>query len=247
MCLVALAEEGSPLARAFEHRFDSIDATGDATRGLGSGSAPPGGAVGHALGNLVLAGLVWATGDLQAAIDEAGRLLGTVGHVVPAAAEPVVLKAESDAGWIEGQTAVRHTGRIRRVALVPGDPPAPARAVDALGQADQVVLGPGSLYTSVLAAAMVPGITRAVADTTARVVYVANLRPEAAETGGYDVAAHVTALLDHGVRVDMVVADLAGIALGAVPVPVVERDLARPNGLAHDPARLAAVLRSLVG
>ncbi|MGD0254952.1 MAG: uridine diphosphate-N-acetylglucosamine-binding protein YvcK [Acidimicrobiales bacterium] len=230
-CLVALAEDHSPLAEAFEQRFESESAE----------------LTGHALGNLVLAGLVATTGDLQHALDEAGRLLGAVGRVVPAAREPVVLKAVSSAGEVEGQTAVAGTVEIERVLLVPPDPPASQVALEALEAADQVVVGPGSLFTSVLAAAAVPQIAAAVCKSRARKVYVANLRPEAAETEGYDVAAHVAALEAHGVFVDVVVADTSAISLGQLSVPVVEARLARPNGLAHDPGRLAAVLVDLVG
>jgi uncharacterized cofD-like protein len=230
-CLVALAEDHSPLAEAFEQRFESESAE----------------LTGHALGNLVLAGLVATTGDLQHALDEAGRLLGAVGRVVPAAREPVVLKAVSSAGEVEGQTAVAGTVEIERVLLVPPDPPASQVALEALEAADQVVVGPGSLFTSVLAAAAVPQIAAAVCKSRARKVYVANLRPEAAETEGYDVAAHVAALEAHGVFVDVVVADTSAISLGQLSVPVVEARLARPNGLAHDPGRLAAVLADLVG
>jgi uncharacterized cofD-like protein len=230
-CLVALAEDHSPLAEAFEQRFESESAE----------------LTGHALGNLVLAGLVATTGDLQHALDEAGRLLGAVGRVVPAAREPVVLKAVSSAGEVEGQTAVAGTVEIEKVLLVPPDPPASQVALEALEAADQVVVGPGSLFTSVLAAAAVPQIAAAVCKSRARKVYVANLRPEAAETEGYDVAAHVAALEAHGVFVDVVVADTSAISLGQLSVPVVEARLARPNGLAHDPGRLAAVLADLVG
>jgi uncharacterized cofD-like protein len=230
-CLVALAEDHSPLAEAFEQRFESESAE----------------LTGHALGNLVLAGLVATTGDLQHALDEAGRLVGAVGRVVPAAREPVVLKAVSSAGEVEGQTAVAGTVEIEKVLLVPPDPPASQVALEALEAADQVVVGPGSLFTSVLAAAAVPQIAAAVCKSRARKVYVANLRPEAAETEGYDVAAHVAALEAHGVFVDVVVADTSAISLGQLSVPVVEARLARPNGLAHDPGRLAAVLADLVG
>jgi uncharacterized cofD-like protein len=228
-CLVALAAQGSQLAGAFEHRFESDELAG------------------HALGNLVLAGLVAACGDLQRALDEAGRLLGSVGRVVPAATEPVVLKAEAEAGEVEGQTEVMRAVRIRRVSLVPADPPAPEAALKALAQADQVVVGPGSLFTSVLAAVAVPAISEAIRRSPGRRVYVANLRPEGAETAGYDVAAHVAALEAHGVSVDHVVDDTAAIDLGSVAVPVTDAPLVRPNGRAHDPARLAAVLGGLVG
>jgi uncharacterized cofD-like protein len=228
-CLVALADEDSLLARAFEHRFDGEDL------------------VGHALGNLVLAGLVEATGSVQAGLDEAGRLLGTAGRVIPAASEPVVLKAAVEGGEIEGQSAVARTAHIHRVSLVPADPGTPPEAIAALAHADQVVIGPGSLYTSVLAAATVPGIAEAIGGAEAQRVYVANLRPQAAETDGYDVAAHVAALEAHGVAIDVVLADTSAITLGPVGVPVEVTALARPNGLAHDPARLAGALSRLVG
>ena len=228
-CLVALADERSLMAQAFEHRFDSDELAG------------------HALGNLVLTGLASECGDLQRALDEAGRLLGTVGRVVPATTEPVVLKADAEAGEVEGQTAVMQAAHIRRVSLVPDDPPASPLALEALARADQVVVGPGSLFTSVLAAAAVPAIADAIRRCPGRRVYVANLRPQAAETAGYDVAAHVTALGAHGVVVDDVLADPACIPLGAVELRMAEGSLARPNGLAHDPVRLAAALSGLVG
>jgi len=228
-CLVALAGDDSVLAVAFEQRFEADELTG------------------HALGNLLIAGLLAACGDPQEGLDEAARLLGAVGRVVPAATEPVVLKAESAAGEIEGQTAVMATAHIHRVSLVPTDPPASPAALEALGRADQVVMGPGSLFTSVLAALAVPGIARGIRSSPGRRVYVANLRPEDEETAGYDVAAHVAALAAHGVVVDVVLADPAAIALGDLHVPVVSTPLAKANGRAHDPARLAAALGRLVG
>lgn len=236
-CLGALADPGSTLARAFEHRFPADRGTPDA----------PGDCRGHALGNLVLAGLMEVTGDVQAAVDEAARLLGAVGRVVPATYTPVVLAAETAGGAVEGQTAVMRTAAIRRVSLVPPDPePAPA-ALAAIAVADQVVLGPGSLYTSVLAAASVPGVAAAIRDTSARRVYVANLRPQAAETEGYDVGDHVAALEAHGIPVDVVLCDTSAMALGAPGVPVVDRPLARANGLAHDVDKLAQALADLLG
>jgi 2-phospho-L-lactate transferase/gluconeogenesis factor (CofD/UPF0052 family) len=94
------------------------------------------------------------------------------------------------------------------------------------------VLGPGSLYTSVLAAAVVGDVRKALVDTSARVAYVGNLRSDGAETRGYDLADHVAALRRHGIHPDV------EIAPGA--------DLARPDGLAHDPAALGSVLQGLV-
>jgi uncharacterized cofD-like protein len=180
-------------------------------------------------------------------LDEAARLLGADGRVLPAATEPVVLKASSAGGDIEGQTAVQDTTHIQQVSVIPADALAPAATLAALAAADQIVIGPGSLFTSVLAALAVPGIAEAIRTSPARSVYVANLRPQPAETEGFDVADHVAALLAHGVAVDAVVADTRATSLGRLQVPVVEGPLAKPNGLAHDPVRLAAALAGLVG
>jgi uncharacterized cofD-like protein len=228
-CLVALAAESSVLARAFEHRFDDGDLAG------------------HALGNLVLAGLVSATGDLVAGIDEAGALLGAVGRVLPATTDKVTLKADGPGGEVRGQVAVNEAGRIRRVSLVPGGSAPPPEATAALVAADQAVIGPGSLYTSVLAAVAVPGIADALAATRGQRVYVCNLRPELPETAGYDVGDHVTALREHGVDVDVVLWDPSGgVSAGHVDCSVVGAALTGPNGLVHDPARLAEALCGLL-
>ncbi|MGH9089919.1 MAG: gluconeogenesis factor YvcK family protein [Acidimicrobiales bacterium] len=229
-CLVALAAEGSVLARAFEHRFGE---TGELA--------------GHALGNLVLAGLVDATGDLVSGVDAAAALLGAAGRVLPATREKVTLKAEADRGEVEGQVAVSAAGRIRRVSLVPGGTSPPAEAMAALLAADQVVIGPGSLYTSILAAVAVPGMAEALQATRAQKVYVCNLYPQIPETEGYDVAAHVAALREHGVEVDVVLWDSrAGLPPGPVDRPAADRALAGSNGLVHDPARLADALSDLL-
>ncbi len=228
-CLVALADPGSPLAEVFDYRFTEEELAG------------------HSLGNLILAGLMAATSDPVAALDEACRLLGATGRVLPSTTESVVLKAESEGGSVTGQVAVNATDRIQRISLVPADPPAPEGAVEALAQADQIVLGPGSLYTSVLAAAVVPGIRDGINRSSASKVYVCNLRPQDAETAHYDVAMHVEALLAHGVAVDQVVCDSSAIEVGSVRIPVTDVPLARPNGLAHDPTKLAATLSHLIG
>ena len=228
-CLVALSEPGSVWAQAFEHRFEAGELTG------------------HAVGNLVIAGLCAATGDFTAALAEAGRALGAVGRVLPATTTPVVLKADAAGGEVQGQVNVAQSGRISNLGLVPPDPEPPPEAPAAIAAADQVVLGPGSLFTSILAAAAVPGIRDALAATQARKVYVCNLRPQEPETAGYDVAAHVEALTAHGVDVDVVVCDPAAIPVGTMRTPCVERPLARADGAGHDPAALARALADLVG
>jgi uncharacterized cofD-like protein len=230
-CLVALSDPDSTWAQAFEHRFDAGELEG------------------HALGNLVIAGLAEATGDFIAALDEVGRLLGAHGRVLPATTEPVVLKAEAAGGPVEGQVAVQNAGRIAAVSLVPADAAPPPAALEAIAAADQVVLGPGSLFTSILAVVAVPAIRDAVAATTARRIYVCNLREQRPETDGYDVAAHVDALAAHGVLVDDVLAHPGALPRPTHPLDAryLERDVALPDLSGHDPARLGRVLADLVG
>ena len=129
----------------------------------------------------------------------------------------------------------------------PPDPSPPPAALTALARADQIVLGPGSLYTSVLAVVAVPALREALAAAEGRKVYVCNLRPQVPETEGYDVAAHLAALESHGVEVDVMLCYTSGVRLGAPSRPWVEAPLARPNGLAHDSDKLAAALADLVG
>lgn len=234
-CLVALADPASIWIDAFEHRFTAGELEG------------------HALGNLMIAGLAATTGSFELALDEAGRLLGAAGRVLPATEEAVVLKAVvrsatgEGADDVEGQVAVANSGRIAGVWLVPADPRPNHAALDALASADQVVLGPGSLFTSVLAVVAVPGIRDALAATRATKVYVCNLRGQRPETEGYDVAAHVDALLAHGLEVDVVVCQPGALSLGGVSARVVERPVAREGSAVHDPDLLAAALSDLVG
>ncbi|MGH9280153.1 MAG: gluconeogenesis factor YvcK family protein [Acidimicrobiales bacterium] len=234
-CLVALADPSSPWTAAFEHRFES------------------GGFEGHAFGNIVIAGLAEATGDFQHALDVVADALGSTGRVIPATQEPVTLKAvvrspDGNGGRsVEGQVAVQESAGIVTVSLVPSDAAPPAAALEALAGADQVVIGPGSLFTSVLAVVAVPALREALATTPGHKVYVCNLRPQHPETDGYDVAAHVDALRRHGLDVDVVLCHPGSMPCGDVGVPCVERPVARDDGAAHDPLQLAAALRDLVG
>lgn len=224
-CLVALAEPNSALAVAFERRF---------TRGE---------LAGHPLGNLILAGLVGSMDDIEAAVEEAARLLGARGRVLPATTSKVQLRSTGADGAVVGQVNVGAAGRIDRVSLVPADAPAPRAVTEAIAAADQVVIGPGSLFTSVLAAAAVRGVTDAIAATPAQRVYVCNLRDQRPETEGFSVADHVDALVRHGVPVDVVVADAdSAMALGDVGPTVVTAPLTARSPLVHDPERLSAAL-----
>jgi uncharacterized cofD-like protein len=227
-CLVALGDPESLWARAFEYRFESGELEG------------------HAFGNLVIAGLAASTGDFTTALTEAGRLVQAAGRVLPATAGPVVLKADVAGEEVVGQVRVQDAfGPKSRVSLVPADADPPDDAVAAITQADQVILGPGSLYTSVLAVTAVGALRAALASRTGGRIYICNLRPQVPETSGFDVAAHVRALRDHGVEVDMVIHDPSWMPTGTLDMPVIEAAVGRPDGLAHDSERLAAVLEQL--
>lgn len=234
-CLVAMAasEAGATWARAFEYRFPSGDLEG------------------HALGNLLIAGLANVTGDFGEALQLASSLLGTVGRVLPATAAPVVLKADVAGTEVLGQVNVSESpGTISGVSIVPPDAPVPAEVLAAISEADQVVIGPGSLYTSVLAACVVPGIRAALEARHASVgagstVYVCNLRPQPPETAGFTPADHLRAVLGHGVPVDVMVTNGPGASNQLHGIDVVHARMVRPDGAGHSPARLAAVLRRL--
>lgn len=234
-CLVALAADDNVWKEAFEHRFGGGE--------LG----------GHALGNLIIVGLAETLGDFTAALDEAGCLLDAVGRVLPATADPVILKADVEGEAVEGQVAVSNSpGRIRRVELVPDDAPACADAVTAIELADQVVLAPGSLYTSLLPVLCVNDLRAAVTGARGRVVQIANLRPQIPETAGLDATDHLLAVLEHGARVDALVYQQAGslaadeTRIRGWGVEPVAADVCRADGLVHDPDRLAKALEALL-
>jgi uncharacterized cofD-like protein len=227
-CLATLADD-SLFAQAFSHRFAGGELDG------------------HALGNLVLAAMADVSGDLVRAAGEAARLLGVDATILPATSAAVTLVGTTDTGRsVIGQVAVQETDGISRVSLDPPDAAAPPEAVAALEEADQIVIGPGSLYTSVLAALSVPALREAFGRTKARTAYVCNLRPQAPETNGYDVAAHVAALRRHGIDPDVVVVHPRSLPLGDVDTGLCERPVARPNGLVHDPVALSEALEGLL-
>src|SRR4051812_24942335 len=235
-CLTSLAADDSPLGRTLEHRFDRGDLDG------------------HAFGNLLLAALAEQLGSFGEAVDEVARHIGAVGRVLPATIGPVALEGLRDAGrgyadtvqGVIGQVAVQNTPGIHRLRLHPPDPESSPDVEKAILDADQVVLGPGSLFTSVLAAAIVPAVRGALQATTAQRVYVANLTPQVPETKGFTAADEVAALLDHEVPLDLVVCDPMRPCLeGPGPVPCIEASVADDAGQTHQADRLAAVLASV--
>jgi len=240
-CLVALASEsGGPWPAAFEHRFSAGELAD------------------HALGNLVIVGLAETLGDLTAALDEAGRLLGAVGRVLPATLGPVAMTAHVGDEQVRGQVSIAKAGtrgRIRDVRLTPENPPATLDALDAIRAADQIVLAPGSLFTSIVAVLCVAEIRDAIAAAPGRVVQIANLAMEN-ETTGLDGTDHLVAVLDHGGRVDEFLYDpdhglgVDPAAVSARGVQPVAAPIAGVAGLSgesgHDARQLAKALTALL-
>ena len=151
-------------------------------------------------------------------------------------------------GELIGQVRVSKGEAIATVLLVPPGARPPRAVLQAIAEADQIVLGPGSLFTSVLAACVVPGIREALSSTRAKRVYVANLREQLPETAGFDVARLVEALRVHGVDVDVVSADAAGLPVGEFPVDtaLVIAEVGSAGLREHDPKLLGAELALLV-
>ncbi len=176
-CLLALTPEPSVFAELFAYRFASTDVGG------------------HSLGNLMLAALADLQGDFVEAVATAGEMLGAVGRVVPAAPEAVTLSAVVGERIVSGQVAIaRARGGIRRLWIDPPTVEATPAALKAVAEADQIVLGPGSLFTSLTAVLLVPGMAQAVRAAAGTKVLVLNLIDQDGETFGLDGRSHLEAL-----------------------------------------------------
>ena len=174
---------------------------------------------GHAVGNLLLAGLGEVLGDPVAALDLAGRLVGAVGRVLPMSCEPLEIVADvagldpeqpDQTSLVRGQVAVALTaGQVLAVRLEPVEPLACEEAIEAVRCADWVVLGPGSWFSSVLPHLLVPELRKALATTSARRLVCLNLSPQAGETDGFSPEAHLDVLTAYApeLTVDVVLAD----------------------------------------
>jgi len=215
----------------------------------------------HAVGNLLIVALWELLEDPVQGLDWVGRLLGARGRVLPMASVPLEIEAEivpeggGPANVIRGQSAVAVAhGEVRRVRLVPGDAPSPAEAITAVEEADWVVLGPGSWFTSVMPHLLVPELSAAIHRTRARRAVTLNLLPTRGERRGMSTYQHMCALRDHApdLRVDVVIADPSSVddvdalheearALGAT---LLLRQVRTGDGTSrHDALRLAAAYR----
>jgi uncharacterized cofD-like protein len=253
MALAALASDsphGRLWATIIQHRFG------------GSGAL-----AGHPIGNLILAGLNEVLADPVAALDELGRILGVKGRVLPMC--PIALQIEADVAGLEsdprmsrvirGQVAIATTpGKVRRVRLLPGNPPATRQAVDAIMNADLVVLGPGSWFTSVIPHVLVPELVSALSATSARRALVLNLAAEPGETADFSAERHLHVLTQHApdFTVHEIIVDAARVpgdrerqqlqrTASMLDAEVRFADVSRPGTPLHDPAKLAAALEAV--
>ncbi len=245
-CLLALTPDPSLWSELFAHRFVSGDVSD------------------HSLGNLILAALTDLYGDFNSAVDTAGRMLGVLGEVIPVADQAVALEAVIEGRRVRGQAAIARTsGHISELSIEPSDTMASTRALRAVAAADQIVIGPGSLYTSVISALMVQMLAPAVMTSSAQRVFVLNLVTQTGETLDMTGLDHLRALSQHvGVggpgyvivhdgpldvpprhdRVSVGAAEAAGMGWEVIAADVVDENAGWPE---HDAFKLARVLEEL--
>jgi len=192
-CLVAAAEDERLLSKLFDYRFG------------GEGEL-----AGHSLGNLFLTALIKITGDMASAVRLSGEILKSRAQVLPATSEDICLIGVGGNGdRMEGECRVTAEGPPRRVMLEPAHPDAVPEAVEAILRADIVLLGPGSLYTSIIPNLLVPDILDALKKRSGPLVWIANLMTQARETLGLSMRDHVAAIEEHapGLAPDIILAN----------------------------------------
>ena len=184
-CMVALSQDEALLGRLFQYRFDS-------GRGLR----------GHSFGNLFLTALSHVTGDFAEAVRVSGEVLAIRGRIFPTTVENVSLKAiMTDGKIVSGETRIAKSGRkIRRLRLQPPNARPLPEVLEAIRHADLILIGPGSLYTSILPNLLISGVAEAIEKSRATRVYVANLMTQPGETVGYSLADHVRTIYKHTER-----------------------------------------------
>jgi uncharacterized cofD-like protein len=252
MALAALCGDdvwGRTWSSVVQHRFSAGDLAG------------------HALGNLLIASLWEQTGDVVAGLDWVAALLGAHGRVLPACSEGVDIVAEvfdapghPGVSVVRGQSRVAVTeGTVLSISLEPPDPPARPEAIEAIAQAEAIVMGPGSWYTSVLAGLLVPGIHDAVVASAATRILVLNLVPQPGETSGFSPPGHLHVLAEAfpTVTFDVVLADPAHVpdepalraACSDVGAELVLRAVAdaRAGDGHHDPLLLGRAFAEVIG
>ena len=256
-CIAALADAEPLMTRLLQYRFPQESPSAE-------GSEP--GLGGHAFGNLFIAAMSAIEDDFEEGVRQSNRVLAVRGQVVPAAPVGLTLHARlTDGTELHGQSTIARARGIERVWVTPGDVPATAEVLEAIADADLIVLGPGSLYTSLLPNLLIPEIRDALASARALRCYVCNVATQIGETEGYGLAAHLAAIRAHagGQPVDVVLAnddftatrpegDVSEAvrldwspARGTAPELVVRAVVDPRNAHRHDSALLAAALIAL--
>ncbi len=180
--LIALADTEPLLESVLQYRFEN-----------GQGLA------GHTLGNLMIAAMKEITGDFTQAVKEMSRVLAVHGRVLPASDQDVKLVAEmADGTVVQGESSIPQSGKpIRRVFLDPPEPHPLREAVEAIREADGIIVGPGSLYTSILPNLLVKDISKLIRSSKAYKIYVCNMMTQPGETDGFSASDHIRAIYEH--------------------------------------------------
>lgn len=181
-CIAALADDEDLVTKLFQYRFK-----------IGEGLK------GHSFGNLFLTALCSITGDMVRAVKESSNVLSIRGRVLPSTLDNMKLAAEMEDGRIiHGESAIPEAGgKIKRLFTEPAECKALPEVIEAIKEADLIIMGPGSLYTSVIPNLLIKEIAQAIAQSKAKKIYVCNIMTQKGETDNYSVASHVNALINH--------------------------------------------------
>ena len=255
-CLVALAEQEGVMENLFRYRFEGNNELS-----------------GHSFGNLFITALAQVyDGDIEEALEAASKLLRVRGRVIPSSTEFIQLSAELiDGTIVDGESNIPHAGKkIKRVFSSPEHPKPEGAALRAIDEADVIILGPGSLYTSIIPNLLTDKIADHVRASKANKIYIANVMTQPGETSGYTLADHVQAIIDHsgGGIIDTVLANDGPLpiqmveqysAVGSEPVAIDSKRLqdrgirtvratliSQEKPAIHDPERLGKVLMDII-
>ena len=255
-CLVALAEQEGVMENLFRYRFEGNNELS-----------------GHSFGNLFITALAQVyDGDIEEALEAASKLLRVRGRVIPSSTEFIQLSAELiDGTIVDGESNIPHAGKkIKRVFSSPEHPKPEGAALRAIDEADVIILGPGSLYTSIIPNLLTDKIADHVRASKANKIYIANVMTQPGETSGYTLADHVQAIIDHsgGGIIDTVLANDGPLpiqmveqysAVGSEPVDIDSKRLqdmgirtvratliSQEKPAIHDPERLGKVLMDII-
>jgi len=204
-CLVALADAEPLIRNLFQYRFEEGD-----------------GLTGHSFGNLFITALSKVTGDFEKAVRASSKVLAIRGRVIPSSLEKVTLVGEFMDGTIaEGETTITEQGKpLRRIRLKPADCAAPPEAIEALENADLIIMGPGSLYTSILPNLLIRQIRDAILKSEAYKVFVINIMTQPGETEGFSAYDHLRVLVEH---TDPRLIDVCVVNASGIPPHMIEK------------------------